>query len=319
VQRFARRAAGIGCAWLAQLAVALPLHAEVYVWTDAQGQVHMTDDLAQVPPAQRPRVRAAAEADAARAEPPAPPAAAAETGAAGAPHADPGGSPPAPADAKAKPKSDAKAKGGKPPARRHVIQLESGASELRVIAEVDGVRVPFILDTGAEICALPGWAAAEMNAVIDDGTPRVMVVGVSGKPMRVPEIEVGSVKLGDLVVEDVQMAVLSTMEEGLLGMPFLNRFRVTTDPQAGTITLEEIPPSELETTTVGGMNARAWREKFTRRRAELEHLQAQLDATPRQYTAQREQLVGRIAEVEAQLEALEDQATRAGVPQAWRE
>jgi hypothetical protein len=293
------------------LAAAPAARASEYVWTDEQGTVHITDDLSQVPRSQRPQAEQAARASeqekpAARFASPAAPAPAAA------------GSARIPATARsAAPRAAPEASGR---GRRHVLQVERAGSEMRVIAELDGgVRVPFILDTGAAICTVPAWAVKEMGITIDESTPVAPVVGISGQPMYVPEIEVGSVAVGEAVVENVEMRVLDTMQEGLLGMPFFNHFRVSTDPLAGTITLEEIDASAASEDVIGGLNERAWRGKFAQRRAALEAVRKKLAELPREYVTIRERLEKEEAQAEQQLEDLETKATRENVPQSWRD
>jgi hypothetical protein len=315
----------VALALCASLAISSSPRAEVYLWTDEQGRVHMSDDLSQVPASQRERAEQAAQSAADKAsrerflDPNAP----------GVPlevRTSADGAARRAADAPAKKGTGKQARTGKPRSgagvrgRRHVLQIEKAGSEMRVVAELDGgVQVPFVLDTGAEICTLPAWALAELDITIDASTPRTSVVGVSGKPMTAPEVQIASVALGDAVVENVQMTVLDTMNIGLLGMPFFNHFKVSIDPTAGTLTLEEIDPAKLEESAVSGLNEQAWRQRFQQRIALLERARRRLEKIPTIYAASRERLEKQIEDLEAQLEELDDQADRAGVPPSWRE
>src|SRR6185503_7266688 len=104
----------------------------------------------------------------------------------------------------------------------------------------------------------------------------------------------------DAVVENLEMRVLDTMQEGLLRMPFFNHFRVSTDPTAGTLTLEEIDPEQMDS-MAGGLNERAWNEQFARLHAELESTRSRLANVPSQYVSRRERLEKRVSELERQL------------------
>jgi clan AA aspartic protease (TIGR02281 family) len=203
-------------------------------------------------------------------------------------------------------------------ATRYVFQFDPSSREIRVEAELDGgVRVPFILDTGATSCSLPGWAAKAMDLQIDADTPRVAVVGISGESQIVPQVQVQSLAIGELVVENVEMHVLDTMQEGLLGMPFFNHFKVALDPTAGTLTLEPID-SDTREDAFEGKNEQTWRAEFKQRREALEAVRSKIASIGHEYVTIRERLEEREVQLRKQLEELEDRATRAGVPQSWR-
>ena len=277
--------------------LALPLRAEVYTWTDGQGQVHMTDDLGNVPAPYR---RAAEKAG--REKIADPPAWNAVTPA-------PGG------DKRANPAAIRKKRAGRP--RKHVLGVSVAGREMRVTAELDGTRVPFIVDTGAMTCTIPMWAVREMGIEFDEDTPRIFVTGISGKPMMVPVITVGVVRVGSAEVEDVEMAVLDTQSTGLLGMTFFNHFKVSTDPARGLLTLEEIDLNAVAG-VYGGLGERAWRNKFAYLNAMLAKVESHR-GNPQSYPELEEQLDGMQDYWEGQLDALELKASRAGVPRAWRE
>ena len=275
---------------------------DVYLWTDEVGRVHMTDDLAQVPVAQRSRAAKAGKQASATAL-------AVPEGS-----LDPLAPRPAVPAAPARSQEPKRSVAG----RRHVLNVERVGSSMRVLAIVDGVQIPFILDTGATTCTVPRWALEELGVVLDEDTPLVPISGISGEVMLVPEIRVKSVQVGGATVSDLHMTVLDTMDEGLLGMPFFNHFKVSTDPIAGMLMLEEIDLSQLGD-VAGGLNERAWRQKFNQRRYALAMVQAQLEDLPYEYVTIRERLEEKARYWERQLELLDLEATRAGVPYDWRE
>ena len=136
--------------------------------------------------------------------------------------------------------------------------------------------------------------------------------------MKVPVVTLRSVQIGTAVVEDVEMAVLDTMREGLLGMPYFNHFRVSLDPMAGRLTLEEIDLDSIDGIH-GGYDQSTWRQKFRIVRGQIGHIEDRLRTTPDEKYITRGELEKRARYWEGQLDRLERKATRAGVPRAWRE
>lgn len=271
--------------------------AEIYTWTDAQGRVHMADDLSKVPPEHRKRASGRSRKEI----------------------ADPRGWNALPAaDAAASPEPEAALEGGEGP-RVHVLSVERAGREMRLAVELDGgARVPFVVDTGAMICTIPLWAVQEMGIEFDEDTPSMLVRGISGKPMLVPVVTFRSVRVGEAEVEDLEMAVLSTQRAGLLGMTFFNHFKVSTDPTRGTLTLEEIDLDSVDG-VYGGLGERAWRSRFAYTNGMLERMRGYREQFPAEYTEFAEKLERAEEYWEHQLDELELKASRAGVPRAWRE
>ncbi len=291
-----RQLVGSGLAALI-LAAAPAARPDLYRWVDARGELHVTDDLSQVPADQRPEaerqsnVEKLAELRQGRAESPAAPAPA---------------SPPAPSRAAAAPK-------------RHEISVARAGLELGVVALLEGhLQAPFKVDTGATINTIPRSVVDELAITIDESTPRIAVAGIDAVPKLVPVVTLSEVRLGDAAVEQVEAAVLDTLDYGLLGMPFFNHFKTQVDPAAGRLVLEEIDLAAVEGVH-GGYGEGYWRGRFrmiheqeqriARIRAALPghfgEFHAQLDVAERYWQAQ---------EIE-----LEERASRAGVPRSWRE
>ena len=277
-----------------------PAGAEMYRWVDEKGGVHFTENLWEVPPEQRIEAdRAALEREREpvkwnRVDVPPPAAIARPRGAAK----------PAPAASE--------------PGRVHRLRIQRAGHEIRLAAQVDGVRVPFIADTGASLNTIPRWAVEQLGAVIDEETPVIGMQGVGGRPMRVPVITVDRVQLGSAVVRDVELAVVDTMSDGLLGMPFFNHFRVQIDPAAGLMTLEEIDVNSIEG-VYGGYDESMWRMKFGQVHEQLRQVEMQLERLGSQQSAWTDRLEKERDYWENQLGLLEDRADRAGVPGGWRD
>ena len=198
--------------------MATPAAAEMYRWVDVDGGVHFTDDPSQVPASQ---TRDALVEMAAL-------------------------------DSRVSPRASAASD-------RHVISVGTNARELRIRARLNGsAERPFVIDTGAMINMIPHSWIEPLGLTIDAATPTTLIRGISGHTQRVPVITLRSLEVSGAVVENLEMAVVESLPDALLGMPFFNHFRVEFDPANGTVTLHEITPRrasanlQLEWNTVPG-------------------------------------------------------------------
>lgn len=277
--------------------------AEIYTWTDARGRVHMTDDRSQVPPEYREIAR--------KRELPA------------EQSSRPSGWNTVPLSQNSIWKTQAPAAEVEGAAgRKHVLYVDRAGQEMSLSVTLDGVSgLPFIVDTGAMLNTVPAWAVKQMGIELGDDLPRTRVSGIGGSAMEVPVVTFARVEVGTAVVENVEMAVLGTMNKGLLGMPFFNHFRVQTDPTRGRLTLEEIDLDAVEGVH-GGLDEKAWRAKFAQVHGQLAHIEQARESVPSYFETMSGPFVERLDQQEAywraQLEDLEDKATRAGVPASWR-
>ncbi|MBW2280348.1 MAG: aspartyl protease family protein [Deltaproteobacteria bacterium] len=279
--------------------------AEIYTWTDAKGRVHMTDDRSQVPPEHRKSAR--------RPEVPVQKPAASKWNSLPAAqsvwqNANPSSGPP---------NANIEQEG-----RTHVLYVDRAGREMVVSATCDGTAgIPFVVDTGAMLNTIPAWAVRKMGIELTPDLPSTSLAGIGGRPMQVPLIRIARLEVGTAVVEDVEMAVLSTMNQGLLGMPFFNHFKVHTDPTSGRLTLEEIDLNGIEG-VYGGLDEKAWRSKFRQIHGQLAHLLSMKEDIPSYFETASGPYVEQIEEREEywrnQLDDLEERATRAGVPASWR-
>ena len=76
--------------------------------------------------------------------------------------------------------------------------------------------------------------------------------------------------------EGVPAAVSSTMQFGLLGLSYFNRFHYQIDPARGVVTLT---PNDLEEQGLirGGRSEADWRAEFAQMRARVRYREKQLD------------------------------------------
>jgi len=268
---------------IASLPFAVAASAEIYRWTDANGTLHFTEDLNDVPP----ELRAAAVQ-----EPPPAERGSVQTYSQPTRFAAP---------------SRSAARG---PIH---IPFERRGTLMWVEATVnDREQVPFLIDTGASGVSLPSEVVGRLGIPIRPDTPRV-TVGTANGLTRVPLVRVDSIQLGEARVEGLDATVNPTMNVGLLGGSFFNNYRYSVDAAASMITL--IPNEGVR----GGEAAAQWRERFQSLRSDIKRLETYLGEREITRANRRAELEGNLAALRRDLAALEDEANRVGVPQAWRE
>ncbi|HTO70398.1 MAG TPA: aspartyl protease family protein [Myxococcota bacterium] len=285
-------------------ALAAHARADLYRWSDADGRLHVSDDPSEVPPG------ASVTVQPTHAQPPGAPAAPA----AAQPQANP-----RPVLSVAPNGADEAAKGT---GRVHVLHFQKAGSDISLnVMLAERSACDFKVDTGASLNTVPRWVVDELGIEITRDTPRISLVGISGKPALVPVVVIPSVRVGTVYVENVEMAVLDTMSSGLLGLPFFNRFQVQIDPVRGELRLTEIDLDRVEG-VYGGMGEQAWRQRFRQLRERMAAIQKARDSVPEESETMASNFLEKLdreeAKVQAELNALEDRAQQAGVPASWR-
>ena len=191
--------------------IASPASADIYKWVDAQGRLHFTDDPGSVPALEKQALSSVAA-----------------------------GTRDKRFNVVARQTSPVTTRTS---SLRHVISLEKAGLQMQVRALLnDSVEAPFVVDTGAMMNSIPRSVVEQLGIRIDARTPRVEVRGISAETLIAPVVTLRNLRLGDAVLEQVEMVVLDSLETGLLGMSFFKHFRVQTDPVRRTLTLEEISP-----------------------------------------------------------------------------
>jgi len=279
------------------LAVA-PAGAELYRWTDAQGRMHVTMHLDEVPPAHRPAAVAKEMAD--RSAPArvqsfaAPPGGAASY----APRAGGGSA-----------SDDAQ--------RVYHVRVARASSGMIVKVRInDRVTAPFLIDTGASDVLLPKHVADELG--IQPGPDmRTQLYQTANGVVSAPVLTLDSVEVGGARVEDVP-ASIGNMSVGLLGLSFFNHFTYRIDAAAGIVTLS---PNRLAESGLlrGGRSASQWRSQFGSLKGQIAQVAAMREATPSADGRRGEKLEAAQRMLERQLEQLEDEADLAHVPASWRD
>lgn len=282
-------------ATLAASALAIPavlaprVAAEIYRWVDAEGQLHFSQSLDQVPSEQR---RRALESMQKRAE---------------------SGHDPLQRFDSATPTPARIAPPSYPSRGIERIPFEREGTLMKVVARLnDRVDVPFYVDTGASGISLPADYVAQLGIRVDSRTPRVRVRTANGEISQ-PLVKIASVQLGAARVEGLRATVSSGMRIGLLGGAFFNHFVYGVDAAQGVITLKRNAAMR------SGLREDEWRERFRSVREPLAELETYLETTEIQRPGREAQLLQHRARLREHLRALETEAQRAGVPAGWRE
>jgi aspartyl protease family protein len=283
----------LGAALLAQ-----PGQSEIYTWTDADGRSHYTQDLQGVPPEHRGAARERAN----QAETPSKVQTFSNAPAA-----------PAPGAARRAMARRASSGGG----RVHRIPVERAGTGMIVPVRINGrVVAPFMVDTGASYVLIPQAVADEAGIEVGPQS-RTMQFSTANGVVEQAIVTLDSVELLSASADDVPASISPSMQIGLLGLSFLNRFTYQVDAAAGVLTLIENDLAEGGDLR-GGRSENQWRMEFAGLLRRIEEIDARREATPASRSRQLNQLDEDEAEAERQLEVLDAEADQANVPDAWR-
>ncbi len=263
---------------------------EIYRWTDAQGRVHFSQDLGQVPPEHR----AAARDAAARPKP------------------DRiqriGGSAPA----SLAPSASRTARRGTSGGRSMSIPFERHNHLMVVEVRLnDRVTAPFLVDTGASIITLPKSLARKLAIRVTADTPRERFTTANGDVWE-PIVRLDAVQIGGARVENLEASISSSMDIGLLGGNFFNNFVYRVDSAAGRIELQ------VNDSVRGGLSRDQWQERFRELRAAVRRIDRYLATNDLTSARHVDELREHRADFSARLASLEREANAARVPQSWR-
>jgi clan AA aspartic protease (TIGR02281 family) len=176
----------------------------------------------------------------------------------------------------------------------------------------DRITAPFLVDTGASDVSIPAQLASELGIQVGPDTPYRRYTTANGIVSN-PIVTLDSVQAGEARIEQVRASINSSMQVGLLGGAFFNNFTFQIDPAANVIAVV------LNDRIRAGRSEVQWRERFQRVRGDLARLERYMEENHFTRESRIASLEAKRAELEGELQSLEEEADRAEVPQAWRE
>jgi aspartyl protease family protein len=182
------------------------------------------------------------------------------------------------------------------------------------------VKKNLIVDSGASFILINQQTVKELGIAINDTTPFIPGSTVSGFILT-PFVLLDSVRVGNAEVRNVEAVVhtMPSMDDGLLGNSFLNKFTVALDSLQGKMTLISTQ-GEPSPDRPGGYKWDYWvgQFRFYHRNLEiLKRIKADYEKQGRQTELTR--VNNALRYFESQLNELDRRASFAGVPRNWRE
>ena len=122
-----------------------------------------------------------------------------------------------------------------------VIRFAPGSQVIQVNATLDqNVKQRFIVDTGASTVTIPSSTAEQLGLEIGSDNP-VRRVNTAAGIIEAPEVVLPSIKLDNWEVTDVEALIIDIPNQsdlGLLGLNFLEQFRMDLNTDKGILILE---------------------------------------------------------------------------------
>ncbi len=220
--------------------------------------------------------------------------------------------------------------------KTYEIKLKRGGLGLVVDAVLNGrIKRNFLVDTGSSFVTISRTTAKALRIHIDDDTPEVGVMTASGWVV-VPMTVVKRIMVGGAEVRDVEALIMDLPQrseiDGLLGLTFLNKFKVSVDSNRGKLILTSLKgkPSRERP---GGYDRSYWSQQFRFYRNIIRQLEqsktdiiqqlkeSSIKSSRQIHRSERQskRLDKVIKYFQDQLDRLERQAARAGVPMHWRQ
>ena len=119
------------------------------------------------------------------------------------------------------------------------VDVENGA--ILTPVTINGtVQARLIVDTGASLTLLASDKVRALGITIPPDAPHVKLQLADGRFLSLPVIKIASLRMGEMVVEDLDVVVSERRlrGDGLLGQNFLRHFRVVLEPARRRVVLE---------------------------------------------------------------------------------
>jgi clan AA aspartic protease (TIGR02281 family) len=124
---------------------------------------------------------------------------------------------------------------------RIVVRFTPGAQSVPVTAVLNGTASqPFIIDTGATVTTIPSSSFESLGIKLTTKN-RQRSIYTPGGTVRAREVTIATIELGGWVEKNVTALVVDLPAQpglGLLGMNYLNRFRMNLNHQKGLLALD---------------------------------------------------------------------------------
>ena len=219
------------------LVFASPSHSKIYKWKDENGKTHFTDNPSKIPP----QYRKKGELKTFKGVP-------------------------------AEPSQAVKLLVPETKATTHVIKARSRGGHYVVEVVINGkIHADLIVDTGATMVILSESLGQKLGVQHNPNFPKIGFNTAGGK-VETPLFILDSLSLGDAEAVNVEASTNPNLdgEDGLLGMTFLENFRVEMNRETSELILKPLAGPNDE--VWGGKNAKWWQAKYSEYAKNLHHL-----------------------------------------------
>lgn len=121
------------------------------------------------------------------------------------------------------------------------IEDHNSVIQVKNVKLNNNITSNFLLDTGATYTIISSSLASQLKLNLTN-TPKITLMTANG-PIKSSKTILSSIEINGLVANNVEVAIadigVSSSVQGLLGMSFLNKFKVTIDKAGGKLTLEK--------------------------------------------------------------------------------
>jgi aspartyl protease family protein len=122
-----------------------------------------------------------------------------------------------------------------------IVRFTPGSSQIPVTAFLNNkINQNFVVDTGASTITIP-TATAEKLGLNKNGTAPIQKLVTAGGMVEAPRVTLDAIELGGWVEYNVTAFILDMPNQsglGLLGLNYLNRFRMDLNTKSGFLILE---------------------------------------------------------------------------------